>query len=290
MSLDKNAKKIILEFQRNEITEYYIYRALAAFARAGHNRDVLKRLADEELRHYHTWHKYSGEKVKPRVLKKWFYIAISAVFGVTFGIKLMEQGENNARASYAKVKDMAPEAETIEKEESEHENQLAGMINEDKLAYMGSMVLGLNDALVEFTGALAGFTFALQNSRLIAMTGLIMGFSASFSMAASEYLSTKTESTGKNPLKASFYTGVAYLITVVVLVLPYFVLQNYYLSLLSTLALAVLLILAFTFYFSVVKEIKFKGRFLEMLVISMGVACASFLIGLAVRHILRVDV
>ena len=288
--LDGSVIKIILGFQRSEITEYYIYRALASLARTENNRSVLKRLSEEELRHYHIWHRYSGKKVRPDIVKQWFYVAIAAVFGVTFGIKLMERGESDAQVSYAKVSKVVPEAGDIQKEEAEHENELSNMIDEEKLAYMGSMVLGLNDALVEFTGALAGFTFALRHSRLIAMTGLIMGLSASLSMAASEYLSTKTEADKKNPLKASLYTGVAYVFTVIILVSPYFLLHNCYFSLFLTLGLAVLLIVAFTFYFSVVKDIPFGRRFMEMFMISIGVACVSFLIGLAVRNVLHVDV
>jgi VIT1/CCC1 family predicted Fe2+/Mn2+ transporter len=182
-----------------------------------------------------------------------------------------------------------PEAEDIHKEEIEHENRLVKMIEEDRLNYIGSVVLGLNDALVEFTGALAGFTFALRSSRLIGMVGLIMGFSASLSMAASEYLSTKAEGHGKSPFKASIYTGVAYAFTVLVLVLPYFIIRDHRLSLLLTITLAVILIMAFTFYYSVIKEILFKNRFLEMLAVSMGVAALSFLIGLAVKRFLGTE-
>jgi VIT1/CCC1 family predicted Fe2+/Mn2+ transporter len=288
--LDEKTRKTILQFQRNEITEYCIYRTLSRLTKNEHNRMVMQKISDEELRHYHIWHKYTGVKVKPGIMKQWFYVIISAVCGVTFGIKLMEKGENNAQLSYKRFSSVVPEAEDIEREENEHENQLISMIDEDKLKYMGSMILGLNDALVEFTGALAGFTFALQNSRLIAMTGLIMGFSASLSMAASEYLSTKTETEGKNPFKASFYTGIAYIITVIVLIFPYFLSYDYFYSLFLTLGFAVLLIVAFTFYLSVVKDISFKGRFIEMFLISMGVACVSFFIGLAVRNILHIDV
>jgi VIT1/CCC1 family predicted Fe2+/Mn2+ transporter len=288
--IDEKAKKTISEFQKNEITEYYVYKALSRLVRDENNRLAIEKIADEELRHYHIWHKYSGKKIKPDNIKRWFYIIISAVFGVTFAIKLMEAGEDKAQESYASFTDLVPEANQIQQEEFEHESQLIRMIDEDRLKYMGSMVLGLNDALVEFTGALAGFTFALRNSRLIAMTGLIMGFSASLSMAASEYLSAKAEAEGKNPFKASFYTGIAYAITVIALVFPYFIFHNCYLSLFSTLGLAILLILIFTFYFSVVKEIPFRGRFVEMFIISMGVACLSFLIGLAVRNVLGIDI
>ena len=288
--LDEKTRKTIRGFQKNEITEFFVYKALARMTRDEKNRSLLDRNAHEEMRHYHIWHNYSGRKVGPDHIRRWFYIIVSALFGVTFGIKLMEGKENDAQEAYGDLKDVVPEAAEIQREETDHENRLIAMIDEERLKYMGSMVLGLNDALVEFTGALAGFTFALQNSRLIALTGLIMGFSASLSMAASEYLSTKTESDGKNPLRASFYTGIAYGFTVIFLVLPYFLFCNYYVSLSATLGFAVLLIAIFTFYVAVVKEIPFRGRFLEMFLISMGVACVSFLIGLGVRSLLHVDI
>ncbi|MBN2019034.1 MAG: VIT1/CCC1 transporter family protein, partial [Sedimentisphaerales bacterium] len=247
------------------------------------------KISEEELHHYHVLKKYSGKDLKPSVFRGWFYITVSAIFGVTFGIKLMEKGEDNAQVSYAEILIAVPEVGEILKEESEHENQLINMINEEKLKYMGSMVLGLNDALVEFTGALAGFTFALQNSRLIGTMGLIMGLSACLSMAASEYLSTKTEAEDRNPFKAAFYTGLAYILTVIVLVFPYFLFQDHHLSLSVTLGMAVLLVLIFTFYFAVVKDFPFRRRFIEMFTVSMSVAAISFVIGLAVRKFMHVD-
>ena len=71
------------------------------------------------------------------------------------------------------------------------------MIQEERLEYVGSIVLGLNDALVELTGALAGYTFAFQNTRLIALTGLITGIAASLSMASSEFLAHRAEEKGE---------------------------------------------------------------------------------------------
>jgi VIT1/CCC1 family predicted Fe2+/Mn2+ transporter len=290
MTLSKDrVKDTILTFQKNEITEHFIYRELSRRVKDGHNRAVLKKISDEELRHYDIWSKYSGEEVKPDNIKKWVYLALSSILGVSFCIKLLEKAEGDAQEAYNKVSGLVPEAEDIHKEEIEHENRLVKMIEEDRLNYIGSVVLGLNDALVEFTGALAGFTFALRSSRLIGMVGLIMGFSASLSMAASEYLSTKAEGHGKSPFKASIYTGVAYAFTVLVLVLPYFIIRDHRLSLLLTITLAVILIMAFTFYYSVIKEILFKNRFLEMLAVSMGVAALSFLIGLAVKRFLGTE-
>src|SRR5574341_282925 len=105
------------------------------------------------------------------------------------------------------------------REEDMHEQKLLAMLDEEHLHYVGSVVLGLNDALVELTGALAGLTLALQNTELIALTGLITGIAASLSMAASEYLSTRSEETEKHPFRAAVYTGIAYIITVTLLIL-----------------------------------------------------------------------
>jgi VIT1/CCC1 family predicted Fe2+/Mn2+ transporter len=152
-------------------------------------------------------------------------------------------------------------------------------------------VLGLNDALVELTGAIAGLTLALQSTSLVAVAALVTGISAALSMGGSEYLSTKTEeSETKDPFRASVYTGFAYFIAVIILVLPYFVLSEIFFALIWTLINAVLIILLFTFYISVAKNEKFHRRFLEMVAISMGVAVISFGIGILVRQVLGVEV
>ena len=131
------------------------------------------------------------------------------------------------------------------KEEDEHEKALIDMLDEEQLKYIGSMVLGLNDALVELSGALAGFTFALTESRFVGIAGLITGVAATLSMGASEYLSQRSESGELHPLKAAIYTGIAYLITVTLLVAPYFIVPNVYLAPLWALFGAFLVILFF---------------------------------------------
>ena len=103
----------------------------------------------------------------------------------------MERGEEKAQTTYGKISEFVPSAKEIVEDEDKHELELINMLDEERLRYVGSIVLGLNDALVELTGALAGLTFALQNTRLTAMAGLITGVAASLSMATSEYLSTK---------------------------------------------------------------------------------------------------
>jgi VIT1/CCC1 family predicted Fe2+/Mn2+ transporter len=180
--------------------------------------------------------------------------------------------------------------ETLLHDEEEHEDALIGMIEEEGLEYIGSVVLGLNDALVELTGALAGLSFALRNTRLIALAGLITGIAASFSMAASEYLSTKTEGGEKNAVKSSIYTGLAYIVTVFLLILPYLVIGHYLVCLAVTVTVAILIIWIFNFYVAVAQDLSFKRRFFEMAAISLGASLLSFGIGYIIRIALGVDV
>lgn len=290
MPLAESTLQTLLTYQRNEITEHYIYRRLAATVREPENRQVLERIAADELRHYRAWKKYTGRDVAPDRARVWKYYAISRVFGFTFGVKLMEQGEDSAHASYLQVRAEIPEAAAIAAEEEAHESALLQMLDEERLRYTGSMVLGLSDALVELTGALAGLTLALQNTRLIAMTGSITGIAAALSMAASEYLSTKAEQTVKSPGRAALYTGAAYLMTVFLLILPYLLATNYYVCLACSLALAVLIIAGFNYYISVAKDEPFRRRFAEMAGLSLGVAAFSFLVGLLMRAFFGIEI
>jgi VIT1/CCC1 family predicted Fe2+/Mn2+ transporter len=288
--LDDLQRARIITAQRNEITEHVIYDKLSRVVKDKHNSRLLKQISEDEKRHCEFWKQCTNIEVKPDKLKVGFYYFISRIFGITFGIKLMEKGEEEAQIEYEKICSYIPDAKKIVEEEDEHEKQLINMIDEERLRYVGSMVLGLNDALVELTGALAGFTLALQNTRLVAVTGLITGIAASLSMASSEYLSTKSEDDGKHPVKASMYTGGAYILTVIFLISPYLIFQNIYYSLATTLFNAILVISVFTFYISIAKDLNFKERFLEMSGISLGVAAVSFMLGLGVRIFFEIDV
>jgi hypothetical protein len=203
MQLSKHVQRQVLKFQQTEITEYHIYKRLARKVTPIENARIIEQIAADELRHYNGWKKYTNQDVEPRWMMVWFYYGISILFGFTFGIKLMEQGEEAVQESYASVSQDIPEAKQFQHEEDEHEERLIGMLDEERLQYAGSVVLGLNDALVELTGALAGLTLALQNVKLIALSGLITGIAASMSMAASEYLSTRSEDTSKQPVRAA---------------------------------------------------------------------------------------
>jgi VIT1/CCC1 family predicted Fe2+/Mn2+ transporter len=288
MTYPKNQHELILRFQQEEITGHTLYNIMAR-RQDGENREILSRIARDEMAHYNIFKKLSGVEVDANRWEVIKYTILSRVLGPTFAIKHMEKTEAKAQNSYAELSQIKEILPIIQDEET-HEKELIGMITEDKLNYMGSVVLGLNDALVELTGALAGLTFALQNPSLIALTGSITGIAAAFSMAASEYLSTKSEDAGKHAGTASLYTGIAYIFTVGLLILPFLVLHNVYLSLSITLCTAVLIIAGFNYYYAVVKDENFVRRFSEMALLSLSVAALSFGVGFILRKFMGIEI
>lgn len=272
-------RKKLIVFQRNEITESMVYARLANMEQNLHNREVLNKISAEESVHYQILKKYTGTEVAPDMRRVRHYCRVARLFGLNFAIRSMESGEQNAYNNYADLAEF-PQLLSLAKEEQEHEKRLMDMINEERLSYMSSIVLGLNDALVEFTGALAGFTLALNDSGLIALTGSITGIAAALSMASSEYLATKSEKDpNKRPVKAAVYTGIAYLITVALLVAPFIVLGNVITALCVMLLLALTIIGVFNYYYAVARGESFRKRFGEMAALSFSVAAISFLIG-----------
>ncbi len=289
-SLSEKALNIIRRMQQSEITESVIYEKIAGFAKGDENKQTLLRLSREEHAHYEIWKKYTGIEMKPQKAKVLKYTLIARVLGFTFAVKLMEKGEENAQSEYELLAQEVEESVTIRQQEMEHETALLGMLDEERLQYVGSMVLGLNDALVELTGSLAGFAFALQNTRLIALSGLIVGISATFSMASSEFLAARSEGR-TDALKSCSYTGIAYLFTVIALIAPYLIFPTaqFIPALVCMLAVVILIIAGFTYYTSVAQDEPFKSRFLEMAVISISVAVLSFIVGILAKKFLGVD-
>lgn len=289
--IQESTKKIILGMQKAEITEYHVYTNIAKTVKDLKNKEILEKIGREEKGHSEIWKRYTQEDVKPDSLKILWYSLLNRIFGFTFTLKLMENGEGNASEAYSAIAREVPEAKKIAEDEEAHEQSLIQLLDEERLQYVGSMVLGLNDALVELTGTLAGLSLALQNTKLIALSGLVTGISATLSMMSSEYLSNRSEG-AEHPIKAASYTGIMYIAAVSLLVLPYLVFDSgHYLYALATmLVIVVLIILIFTYYVSVAQDLNFKKRFLEMITISLSVAAFAFVIGLVVKNVLGIEV
>lgn len=286
--MDPKLKKIIRIAQRAEETEYVIYLRLSKYCKDKNNAEVLYKMGLQEKEHARFWQNQSGEEVKPDMWRATRTICLARLLGLSFVLKQMEKREDMGSKQYLQIGKDIPEALAIAKEEHIHEKELLNMLDEEGLKFVGSVVLGLNDALVELTGSLAGFTLVLNSNKVISLVGLVTGISAALSMASSGYLSSKAEG-NEQAKKSAVYTGVAYLITVILLILPYLLLSNKFWALGITLAVAVLIIFLFTYYTSTAQDLKFKARFLEMASISLGVAAFSFFVGYLLKNLLGVS-
>ncbi len=272
-----------LGFQRNELTEYRIYARLAEVAKRTHNRVALTQLADIESKHVDFWEQRTGKKLLPYTFSVRWYPFLALLFGLTFAIKLLERSIKHKKIRYRELIKKFPDIQPILEDEEERENKIIEILHDPFLVNASSIVLGLNDALVELSGAMAGFTFALGHTDVIAVAGFITGISGALSMAASEYLSTKTEESNRNPFLAGAFTGITYLIVVLIFIAPYLFSTNPYIALGILEAEALVIIAFFSFYRSVARNISFYRQFFEMALISLGVALFTFLIAVAIR-------
>ncbi|WP_446898380.1 VIT1/CCC1 transporter family protein [Clostridium sp. LBM24168] len=292
MDINEDLKKVLLKMQLREITEKCIYINVAEITKDENNKRVLLKISGDEKEHYKFIKTYTKLEIPPDKKRVCFYSFIARIFGFTFALKQMEGRENEAIKgySYSELSKSLPEFSKIVKDEEQHEILLLDMLDEEKLKYIGSIVLGLNDALVEITGSVAGFTLSMADTKVIALAGMITGISATLSMASSEYIAEKAENT-KNAVKSSVYTGGSYLITVVLLILPFlFMPRNMYIqALVISLAIAIIIISIFNYYISVARGFNFKQRFIQMTGVSLGVALFSFIVGLIVKNIFGIN-
>ena len=288
MAVDLEA--IAAEQARMELFAHGLYRALAERAPDDTNRRTLSELAMHERGHVDFWLGV-GEITESRVprqrLKHRFLLAVSRLLGLAFIIRWLERGEEQAIETYRDLlardvltSEQADVVRRILHEEEQHEQALEAHLRDDRRLYLGAAVLGLNDALVELTGALTGLVSSISNTKLIGFAGLVVGVSASMAMAASNFLSVDIgEVSELKPPKAAAYTGLTYLIVTLLLVGSFFFIGSRVAALAVTWVVAILIIAAFSYYSSVMQGASFRRRFGLMVALGLGVAVISFGVG-----------
>lgn len=278
MAYSVDIQKILLRIQQSEMTEAAAYHAMADAIKDEHNREALTRVADEIASQAKALETYTNKQLAADERKVKRYARMARIFGFTFAAKLMDRRKIKFVNHSKRLLSEMPEVEEMQADEQKRDDELFALLNEKRLSYVGAMILGMNDAIVEITGTLAGLTLAMQNTRLIALSGLITGVAATLSMAASEYLAERSDGKG-DAAKSGLMTGGAYFITVVILLLPYLILDDkmYLLAMGIMLVLVVLILAGFNFYTSVARDVSFGktlGRCVRFLLVSRR--CPSF--------------
>ncbi len=290
LSEKENLQKALKQ-QQSEINDHTIYKTLASYQENEKNREIFEKIAKDEKAHYEFWVRITNRQIKAQKLVVWWYIFLVKIFGTSFALKSLEKRESGAEEFYKELFEIYPESKKIYKQEVQHEFELIDMLNDKKLLYAGAIVLGMNDALVELTGTLSGIALAFDKSLTVGLTGLIMGIAASLSMAGSAYFEAKENpSEDINPLVYSLYTGVSYISTTAILVVPFFIFETMTYSLIMMFSSAFLAIISYNFYISVAKDLSFSKRVIQMSAITFGVALISFGIGYVVKYYFGIEI
>lgn len=152
------------------------------------------------------------------------------------------------------------------------------MARKNYFHYAGATVLGMHDALVSLTGLIAGLTFALADRYTIILTSIIASITASLSMGASNYLAMRANGV-PHPITAALYTGTAYTVTCVALIMPFFILSDIFTAMWLSMLIAIIIIFLFNFILGRIQHRPFIKNFIEMLVVCTIVSVVAFGIG-----------
>ena len=276
------------DYLKLEYFAYIIFKAMAEREKDASRRKVLEQLQEKEYEHYEFWRGYTKITEVPQVSSFGVHIRviIAAILGLTFTLKLLERFESDVVEGYQQLVDTIDKKykaglEAILKDEMEHESFFLSQIGEGRLRYMSFIVLGLADAIVEISGVHAGFLGVTSSTLIAGVAGLVVGFAAAISMASAAYLQSKQE-TGKPSVPAAVSTGVAYIIAVVLLALPYFITDNMPYAFGSSIVIAIFLVAGFTFYGAVINDTKFSRDFFQAVALTIGTAIATYFFGLLV--------
>ncbi len=276
-------------YAQEELFNTHFYSWLAARTRTPRLREILQAFANQEQKHYDFWLKYVNGQPIYSQRRLWWYKFLVWFLGPTFVIRLLERDEHRTITAYKAMVEVLPEEEGkalkhLIEEEEEHERAFmeALGVEEPRVKYVGFVVLGLSDAIIEVTGVHAGFLGVSHKPLIAGIAGLIVGFAASISMGSAAYLQAK-QNPQVSALRSAFYTGFSYLLAVVILALPYFLTGDMKIAFWLSVVIAVLLILAFVYYSSVLFMRFFQSEALESIAVLGGTTVLSYGFGELLR-------
>ena len=276
-----------------EKAAWMVYKELAKTEKNAKVKKILEEIAEEEKKHYEFWKKVLGRDCEVKV-PIFLIKLLRKLFGLHFILKKFESGEGLAIEFYEKVlemsdEEMKKEIKEILEEEKHHEEKLIEMVEDVRAKYVGYIALGLADSVVEITGVHAGFLGATNNPLMAGLAGIIVGFSASLSMGSAAYVQAKHDPAVRPPVSAAV-TTTSYLISVILLALPYFILKSVWEAFAASLAVAMIIMAIFMYYSTTIQGKDFKREYFETLVLLFATAFGSYAFGIAVEGLLHIRV
>ncbi|MCS6768628.1 MAG: VIT1/CCC1 family protein [Candidatus Nitrosocaldus sp.] len=289
MSRDRLVE-VAVEACRDEYADYYIYSALASSSLThAALKGRLALMAEQEYRHYEFWRRYAdGVVVKEPRARLLVMKLLALIMGITFVVKMLERHENRVIEGYKELLHVVEDEdkrmlEGIIGDEEEHESSLVENINEGRVRYLGFTVLGLSDALIEIAGIHAGTLGVYTDTFKAGLAGLIAGVAASIAMASAAYNQAK-QTEGVRASSAATYTGIAYVVTALLLALPYFLVHD----VLEALIISLLISIAILAYIALYSHVLFNRNFFRELGETTGIIFGATLALYAFGEFIRI--
>ncbi len=303
------AEGLVRKLYISELLDYEIYSRLADAEENAELKHLLKKLANTDKRHMHLWGK-AASITEPYVASRFARLKISAyliaerLLGAPFVLMILSKNEISALERYTNaIKGKRLNAEDskrlslIIKEERENQAEIQekAVKYSSQLSNIKSIVLGLNDGLVEVLAAVAGIAAIASSSVIVALAGIIIGISGTLSMAGGVYLSAKSHGLlgedevdydvkgNSTPFSEALYTGIYYFIGAFVSVLPFLLGLSGFEGIITSVILASLVLTTASVLIAVASGTSIRKRVFEMLAISLGAVAITVILGTIAR-------
>ncbi len=306
---ERDIIELQISYFKNEYIHGMVYASLSEKEKDGKAKFLLKRLAKKEIEHTGMWRaKLRKKGIMPKepgnaFLSVWFFYIIRKIFGVSFMINILELDEDrivNRYKALLEAKSLGrSERNSLKKlliTENRYESMIIAKIrqNEHTLKYTRSMILGLNDGIVEVLAAVSGFAALAAAPGIVVIGGIVVGISGTLSMTGGAYLAAKShtivssdsgdKTKESEPLAEAYYTGVLYIIGALVPILPFLAGFGSYIGILFAIILATVVLSIASAVISVIGGTSIKRGAIEMVLISLIASLSTTFLG-TIAHI-----
>ncbi len=305
----QSKEEYLQSLQQDEELHSQVYRTLERDEKNKKIRSTLAQLHAIEKGHSEILQKLlriGGFKIRERNnFLRILLISISRkLFGIAFTIKFMEYNklitDKKLTIAMRRFKFSRNEESLLRlMEKGEHVEDVLSRVLlslSPVLNNIRDVVFGMNDGLVEVLAAVVGFSAALRSPLLVLIAGVLVALSGTLSMSGGAYLSTKyeknigTSGRVRRPALSALYTGVFYFCGAVFPIAPFaFGIGGAY-GIIYAILLTSAVLAVTSSVIAVLSGQSISKRVAESLLISLGAASATIILGFYARYALHIIV
>ncbi len=305
---------ILSELYKEELLHKEVYEAFHKSARSANLSRITGRLVELEKYHAELWGRMLDVNGFERPesshkLDKFLILLGKAIFGIAVTVKTIEHMEAGLHQVFSKIapwhglsKKEKELVGKIRKSEEGEEEKLEGMIVASSKIFnnIRDVMFGMNDGLVELLAVVVGFAAALRVPYLVFIAGGITAVAGTMSMAAGAYLSTSyerdiskgTAATRGAPTARSsgFYVGIFYLIGTAFPLAPFALGYSGAVGIVSAIILTSIVLTITSSMIALASDKSIIKSVAKTLVLSLGAAVATIILGSYVRMVFHITI